>query len=346
VTRSIFEFPFSRTVRMSAVLSLVAVAGLTGGCANTGAVDETASPKPIAPAAAAAPRAKIVLAPIIGPTPAIAKDLATQMTQSLERDRVTVVPAEPADYTLRGYVVATKEKERTKFSYIWDVMDPAGKRVNRITGDDTGLPAQGDVWTTATPAVLQSIATKASTSLVAWLPPSAPGQAPAAATAPAVPPPAAVGAQSPAATNQAVASSPVPTTASVTAQSKQVVVAQVAGAPGDGSQALSEALRRELSRSGLAVTQAATAATHKVEGKVILGKATKAPADKGGGEVQPIQIQWTVKDPKGESLGTVSQKNEIKPGELDGTWGPNADAVAAAAAQGIIKLIEKQTAVN
>lgn len=338
MTRSIFEAPFSRTLRTAALLSLVATVGVAGGCANTLTVDETASPRPIAQPAA--PRAKIVLAPIIGPTPAIAKDLATQMSQSLERDRVTVVAAEPADYTLRGYVVATKEKERTKFSYIWDVMDPAGKRVNRITGDDSGLPAQGDVWTTATPTVLQSIATKASTSLVAWLPPAAPSTAAPPA------PPATVGAQPQVSAGPAVANSPVPTTASVTAQSKQVVVAQVAGAPGDGSQALSEALRRELSRSGLAVTQAATGATHKVEGKVILGKATKAPADKGGGEVQPIQIQWTVKDPKGESLGTVSQKNEIKPGELDGPWGPNADAVAAAAAQGIIKLIEKQTAVN
>ena len=54
---------------------------------------------------------------------------------------------------------------------------------------------------------------------------------------------------------------------------------------------------------------------------------------------QPIQIDWNVIDPAGKKLGTVSQKNEVPQGSLDGTWGKTADAAAAAAAQGIIKLL-------
>ena len=59
---------------------------------------------------------------------------------------------------------------------------------------------------------------------------------------------------------------------------------------------------------------------------------------------QPIQIEWLVRDPQGKKLGTVSQKNEIPEGSLDGEWGKTADAgrgrrraghrQAAAAAQG------------
>ena len=41
---------------------------------------------------------------------------------------------------------------------------------------------------------------------------------------------------------------------------------------------------------------------------------------------QPIQIDWQVKDPQGKKLGTVSQKNEIPQGSLDGAWGKTADA--------------------
>lgn len=354
-------------VRTVALLALCLAAVGLAGCETSNSLFGQGSPanQPLASAQPApqAKRARIAIAPVIGPTSAIATDLAAQMTQQLERERFAVVPSAPAvqqpgaagagagavvpasdkvDFTLRGYVVATKEKTRTKFSYIWDVMDPAGKRVNRITGEEVGSAvAAGDAWTAATPQIVQSVASRASTSLVAWLPSGATpvGETQAVATAPLLP-----GQVVPAAARgQQIASAQ--TTASLPS-TKSVIVAKVAGAPGDGSQSLADALQRELGRNGLAIAQGGAASTHRIEGKVILGKATKAPADKGGGDIQPIQIQWTVKDAKGDSLGTVSQKNEIKPGELDGAWGPNADAVAAAAAQGIVKLIDKPTAVN
>ena len=53
---------------------------------------------------------------------------------------------------------------------------------------------------------------------------------------------------------------------------------------------------------------------------------------------QPIQIDWSVRDPAGKKLGTVSQKNEIPQGSLDGSWGKTADA-ARRGCQGIIKLL-------
>ena len=56
---------------------------------------------------------------------------------------------------------------------------------------------------------------------------------------------------------------------------------------------------------------------------------------------QPITIDWDVKDPSGKKLGTVSQKNEVPQGSLDGAWGKTANAAAAAAAQGILKLLPK-----
>ena len=58
-----------------------------------------------------------------------------------------------------------------------------------------------------------------------------------------------------------------------------------------------------------------------------------------------VSLNTTLLSPTGKKLGTVSQKNEIPQGSLDGAWGKTADAAASAATQGILKLIP-QTKVN
>jgi hypothetical protein len=116
------------------------------------------------------------------------------------------------------------------------------------------------------------------------------------------------------------------------------MVPAVTGAPGDGSATLTTAIQRELTKNGVALTTAPSAQTYKVEGKVAMGQ--------GKDGKQPIQIDWNVIDPKGKKLGTVSQKNEVPQGSLDGAWGKTADAAAAAAAQGILKLLPQPKATN
>jgi hypothetical protein len=95
-------------------------------------------------------------------------------------------------------------------------------------------------------------------------------------------------------------------------------------------------MQRELNRNGIQLASGGAPA-YRIEGKVQVGAA------KSG--TQPIQIEWQVKDPRGNKLGTVSQKNDIPQGSLDGAWGQTADIAAAAAAQGVIKLLP-QTQTN
>ena len=54
----------------------------------------------------------MAVAPIVGPPDATSRTLQTQVIAALERQKVTVAkqPTDPSDYTLRGYVVAAKEK--------------------------------------------------------------------------------------------------------------------------------------------------------------------------------------------------------------------------------------------
>lgn len=336
-----------RSTMASAIIAMgLAMAGCSSGGDLLGGNNQIAAEQKIAPPSAPAVNAgpRIAIAPVIGAPEAIAQQLTQGLTGALEQQKVALAksPADKADYTLRGYVVAAKDKAGTKLSYIWDVTDGAGKRINRITGEETAEAAPGkDPWATVSAPILQSVANKTATSLAAWLPSQS--ASPVAASTPA-----GVGAQPQPIAAATPAASPKPQQVAATSQQPtgsigrdgglSAVVPSVTGAPGDGSSALTGAIQRELTKSGVAVSDQSGQANYRVEGRVKIGAARDGK--------QPIQIDWDVKDAQGKKLGTVSQKNDVPQGSLDGAWGNTADAAAAAAAQGILKLMPAQKATN
>jgi hypothetical protein len=340
---------------------LIAFTGIgLGGCETAGSMfggslfgsssppaPEIAAPSPVAPQP---PLARVAVAPIIGAPDAIAKQIQQEFTSAVERQRISVVAGkdERADYTLRGYIVAAKDKAATKVSYIWDITDPSGKRVNRITGEEVVTANAGkDPWAALTPQVAQSIAGKAASSFVAWLP-SQSAQGPMASNIASQP--SSVGAQpagaapTPESVKRTAAAKqpsaqPASTTGSIARDGPvQAIVPAVTGAPGDGSTSLTAAIQRELAGKGVALADRPTATAYRVEGTVTVGQAKDGK--------QPINIEWLVRDPQGKKLGTVSQKNEIPEGSLDGPWERTAEQAAGAAAQGIVKLLPQAKAVN
>src|SRR5690606_41874916 len=53
---------------------------------------------------------------------------------------------------------------------IWDVTDPTGKRVHRITGEElAGKTDSRDPWTAVTPEVMQAITNKTATAIGTWM---------------------------------------------------------------------------------------------------------------------------------------------------------------------------------
>lgn len=321
------------------------------GCESTGSIfgggdapaqAQIASPPP---AAVQAPQRKIAVTPVIGAPDTVGKQIVAQLDQAAGQHRFDVVSGSDArgDYTLRGYMVAARDRAGTKVSYIWDIADGTGKRVHRITGEEVAPapPNARDPWAAVSPAIVQAIADKTASQLGAWLPnqPAAPAvsgipvAAASGAGAAGVDPTAGAPGQGAART----ASSNTTTAALPPGDAAVSVVPVITGAPGDGNAALAEALQKELARQGISLADR-PGASHKVEGKVVIGAARDGK--------QPIQIDWRVRDPQGKSLGTVSQKNEIPPGSLDGQWGKVADAAAAAAAQGIIKLLPQARSTN
>ena len=341
------------------LVALAVVMSLTGfglaGCGGSlfdSASNTTQEPTP-APTVAQAPIAKVVINSVVGPPDHLGKQLHQEFASALGVQRIAVAGKdERADYHLRPYVLAAKEKAGTKVSYVMDVTDPTGKRVNRFTGEEVvASGASKDSWAAITPTVAQAIASKATGSFVSWLPSAQPAIASNAPERKA--PPSGVGGEKddvaaapppkgtkPSARVAAGGPSAAPTTGSITKDGNvSALVPTVTGAPGDGSAALTAAIQRELQSKGIALASRPAASAYRVEGAVTLGQPSEGK--------QAIQIEWIVKDPQGKKLGTVSQKNDIPEGSLDGTWGRTADQAAGAAAQGILKLLpQPSTALN
>jgi hypothetical protein len=263
---------------------------------------------------------KVAVAPIIGTPPQVATDLTDALVAAGKDRNLTLIPGgSGGNYTLRGYLVATNERGGAKISYIWDVTDAQGGRVARVSGDEMiSGRASGDPWAAVDSATLRSIAGKTTSQLAATL--SRGGGAPSAVAA-SEPSPATTATAAPAAAKSA--------------KPNGVVVAPVAGAPGDGQRSLTTALKKRLYAGGIKLANGTTDNVYIVKGSVVLSEAS-------GGK-QSIRIDWLVLDPSGRKLGTVSQQNTIPRGSLNGPWGAVADAAAGAAAAGIIKLLPKSS---
>jgi hypothetical protein len=264
------------------------------------------------------------LAPIVGAPPNVAKELAQDLVSAGKDNNLTLTPdGTGSPYTLRGYLVATKEKKGSKISYILDITDAKGQRVARVSGEQQVAARSGsDPWSAVDSAALRSLAVKIGSQIAASMsgggsasPPVASGPAPGpgpGASAPTVATPAAPAAREP--------------KGEVT-----TIVSPVSGAPGDGTKSLTAAIKKQLYAQGVKLTSVQSGNTYTVKGTVVM-------SDAGGGK-QNIHIDWLVLNPDGTRRGRVTQQHVFTKGVLDGPWGPIADAAAADAAKGIIKLL-------
>jgi hypothetical protein len=135
-----------------------------------------------------------------------------------------------------------------------------------------------------------------------------------------------------------LAASLVPVTLAAQSESEggagdPLVFVTVAGAPGDGEQALAAALTKELAARGFTPATAFQANVYEVQGTVKV-----APAGKGK---QSVTIIWVVLGPDGTQLGITRQTKTVRKGSLDKRWGAAAQAAAQAAAADIVKLVPR-----
>ncbi len=110
-----------------------------------------------------------------------------------------------------------------------------------------------------------------------------------------------------------------------------VAVAAVSGAPGDGNEALTRAMREAAGRRGLILQEEAGSSDYLIAGTVVT-------EPQPGGQTR-IEIVWRVTQGTYE-LGKVVQLNEVPARALSGRWGDIAYVVAEEASGGIKQVLD------
>jgi hypothetical protein len=109
----------------------------------------------------------------------------------------------------------------------------------------------------------------------------------------------------------------------------------VTGAPGDGNQALTLNMTRDLPPLGLTLTTTKANADFTVTGVVI------AKPDTNNQTL--VQLNWLVYDAENRSIGQVTQLHDLNPSDITPYWGDIAAAAATEAAGGIHTVISNAT---
>lgn len=128
----------------------------------------------------------------------------------------------------------------------------------------------------------------------------------------------------------------VPGTTPVAASTQpqvRVMVGAVTGAPSDGNRQLQSGMRRALGSSKIVVVDTAGSDIYTVVATVSL-----KPIDDKSGQ---LVIRWLLKDPSGADVGDIEQSNPVPLASARGSWAGFGDIVAAAAAEGVLQLLEK-----
>ncbi len=320
--------------------------GLVGSLFGPG--EQKAAPAPQGQAVAQAK--PISFAPIIGAPAKISSKMSEELVAAAGAKGLKVESSNSSGYTVRGYLVAASAQSGTKLSYIWDIRDQNGQRAQRFQGDELIEGKKGgDPWALVDEAAMKRIAASTADKISTWMygaanTPVAEAQPSTASASYASAPQQAAYAspqQTAAASPQQTAPQPVAPQTSTSVATAQpasngaivAVVPPVTGAPGDGQQSLTSAMKRHLASAGVKLVEGSPSSAYTVRGTVELGSAD-------GGQ-QPITIRWLVVDPNGKQIDkAVVQRNRIPAGSLDGAWGQVADLAASEAAKSVAKLIQ------
>jgi hypothetical protein len=286
----------------------------------------------------------VAFAPVIGAPANVSSKVNERLVAAAGQNNIPVGSSSDADYTIRGYLVASSDPKGTKLSYIWDITDKTGKRAKRFQGDELIEGKKGgDPWAIVDDKAIDGLASATAQKIASWMSGAAPSATPTVSAAPA-PLTTAAAPQQPSAQpssrgvlSAGAAEAPqqsVVQTASIPGNGELVaVVPPVTGAPGDGQTSLTSAMRRHLESAGLKLADGSPANAYMVKGTVQLGAANAGQ--------QPITIRWLVVDPSGKTMEkAVVQRNKVPEGSLNGSWGQVADLAASEAAKSVAKLIK------
>ena len=157
----------------SAAMLLAAIA--LAACNNTigtGSPAASATATPTTPTLPSVPLAdaKFSFAPVTGAPANVLAKLSWQLGQEALAQNVALVPSgDPqASYVVKGYLSAVGDSTGTILVYVWDVQDASGRRVHRISGQETSANGSQDPWLGVDETTISNVARRTVAAIVAW----------------------------------------------------------------------------------------------------------------------------------------------------------------------------------
>lgn len=115
----------------------------------------------------------VAFRPPVGPPESVNGELARQLNDAAIDNGVALVTdaSYKHDVMLRGYVTALRKGTAVNLTYLWDVLDARGQRINRFEGEEalTGMVDLKEPWSAVTPAVARAVAQRTMADVAKWL---------------------------------------------------------------------------------------------------------------------------------------------------------------------------------
>lgn len=121
-------------------------------------------------------RIRLQVAPIVGASVEAAGPLMEELQQRARQRGVTLAGSsgQNATHVLKGYFSVLNEDAAATVIYVWDVYDPAGSRLHRISGQQKAQAVNGaEGWPSVAPDTLRAIADATMDQLSSWFQSSA-----------------------------------------------------------------------------------------------------------------------------------------------------------------------------
>lgn len=162
-----FDIPTGRT------LAILLVAGLALSACNSRIIppltfgrgkEPPVRPEPIADV-------RLAFAPVTGAPSEPISRLNTAIREEAAKRSITIVQSgDPnTDYTVQGYLSAVGGPSGTVLVFVWDIADRTGRRVHRVSGQESSTKGAPDPWAAVDGATLQIVALRTVDAIAAWL---------------------------------------------------------------------------------------------------------------------------------------------------------------------------------
>ncbi len=156
---------FRRPIKATVIAPLLSISILLGGCSGSNLLTQLSTEATDAPKMRVTQSIPMVsLHPVSGPPPAVADAIARGLNEIATRQNVAlVIDSDIKTQTaVIGFLVVKPEARETKVSFVWDVLDAEGARINRISGEEIypTPPGTTDAWQDMPPAAIKSMSEK------------------------------------------------------------------------------------------------------------------------------------------------------------------------------------------